>query len=113
MEYSEEKLNMGKSHAKQQTIWGSFTSSLQGKMNQINQISVVYELMVVDPKDREVEECNGEIADPNATEDLWDLASSRQPGVDDGLDDLVVEGQEAKHVMSEVLQQVYSEEKVK
>ncbi|KAL3680804.1 hypothetical protein R1sor_023760 [Riccia sorocarpa] len=71
--------------------------------------------MAPDPVDNEGEGFEGEPADSNAVGDLWDLAFPVQlEGSDseqeDDVDDLTILGHETRHVMSEVLQQISSED---
>ncbi|KAL3688766.1 hypothetical protein R1sor_015075 [Riccia sorocarpa] len=68
-----------------------------------------------DPVDNEGEGFEGEPANSNAIGDLWDLAFPVQlEGSDseqeDGVDDMTILGHETRHVMSEVLQQISSED---
>ncbi|KAL3678512.1 hypothetical protein R1sor_021468 [Riccia sorocarpa] len=175
MEYGEENLQMGKTHAKQQTIWGKlhplvageseanlsdftglrsdaeFVDALKKGLQEAQGLLILLNMAphtgVRDQtwwkapwanekdlgvfakandvstcpadtaRDTEAEEYDGGIADLNTIGDLWDLASPLQAGgsdseEDDGADDLAVVGHEARHVMSEVLQQVCSDEEV-
>ncbi|KAL3684531.1 hypothetical protein R1sor_002553 [Riccia sorocarpa] len=171
MEYGEENLQMGKTHAKQQTIWGKlhplvagesevnlsdftglrsdgeFVDTLKKGLHEAQGLLILLNMaphtgvrdqtwwkapwasekdlgvfakandVSTCPADTKAEEYDGEIADPNTTGDLWDLASPLQAGgsdseEEDGANDLAVVGHEARHVMSEVLQQVCSEEEV-
>ncbi|KAL3685466.1 hypothetical protein R1sor_003488 [Riccia sorocarpa] len=71
-----------------------------------------------DPMDNEGEGFEDELANSNTVGDLWDLAFPIQlEGSDseqeDGVDDLTILGHETRHVMSEVLQQISSEDQEK
>ncbi|KAL3676290.1 hypothetical protein R1sor_026238 [Riccia sorocarpa] len=70
--------------------------------------------VAIDPMDVEVQDTDQEMENLHGTDDLWDLAVPQQPGGsdsehEDGADDCEVVGHEARHVMSEVLQEISSE----
>ncbi|KAL3691055.1 hypothetical protein R1sor_004706 [Riccia sorocarpa] len=169
MEYGEEKVVMGRGHAKQQTIWGKlhplsadenepdladftglriddeFIAALKEGLQEAQNPMILLNMaphtgvrnqvwwktpwvtemelglfqrgskVAPDPVDNEGEGFEGELPNSNAVGDLWDLAFPVQrEGSDseqeDGVDDLTILGHETRHVMSEVLQQISSED---
>ncbi|KAL3681939.1 hypothetical protein R1sor_024895 [Riccia sorocarpa] len=77
--------------------------------------SSTYSEVALDPVDTKSEGFEGEHANSNAVGDLWDLVFPvHHEGSDsehkDGVDDLTILGHETRHVMSEALQQISSED---
>ncbi|KAL3694044.1 hypothetical protein R1sor_007695 [Riccia sorocarpa] len=106
MEYGEENIHFGRSHAKQQTIWGKLHPLLPGVRNQVwwrtpwiieNELRLFDSSVETAPVlvDTEIEEVGGDNVDLNDPGNLWDLSFKMQ-GVgsdveeDDGADDLAV-----------------------
>ncbi|KAL3676716.1 hypothetical protein R1sor_026664 [Riccia sorocarpa] len=137
MEYGEENLQMGKTHAKQQTIWGKLHPLVAGESeaNLSDFTGLRSDAEFVDALKKGLQEAQGLLILLNMAphtgvrDQTWwkaPWASEKDLGVfakandaggsdseeDDGADDLAVIGHEARHVMSEVLQQVCSEEEV-
>ncbi|KAL3692300.1 hypothetical protein R1sor_005951 [Riccia sorocarpa] len=169
MEYGEEKVVMGRGHAKQQTIWGKlhplsadenepdladftglrtddeFIAALKEGLQEAQNLLILLNMaphtgvrnqvwwktpwvsemelglfqrgseVAPDLVDNEGEGFESEPPNSNAVGDLWDLAFPVQrEGSDseqeDGVDDLTILGNETRHVMSEVLQQISSED---
>ncbi|KAL3689994.1 hypothetical protein R1sor_016305 [Riccia sorocarpa] len=130
MEYGEENIRLGRSHAKQQTIWGKLhpvvARETEPDLSDFSKLCTDAEItealkkrsLEVTPEalESELDEGEPELADLNATGDLWDLASpvlSEGPKSeleDDGADDLAVAGHETRHVMSEVFHELCSDE---
>ncbi|KAL3702194.1 hypothetical protein R1sor_020216 [Riccia sorocarpa] len=116
MNYGEEKVVMGRSHAKQRTIWGKLypldagvnqpdLADFNGVRTDDDFIATLKKVryrasdVAPDPMDNEGEGFEGELSNPNAVGDLWDLAIIVQPErsdseQEDGAEDLTVVGHE-------------------
>ncbi|KAL3687718.1 hypothetical protein R1sor_014027 [Riccia sorocarpa] len=99
MEYGEKNIRLGRSHAKQQTIWGKLHPLLAGELEP-------------DLSDFSRLSTDAEITEALKKGDLWDLTSQvpcegpESELEDDGADDLAVAGHETMHIMSEVFHEV-------
>ncbi|KAL3692992.1 hypothetical protein R1sor_006643 [Riccia sorocarpa] len=103
MDYGEENIRLGRSHAKQQTIWRKLHPLLAGEIE-------------LDLSDLNMLCTDAEITEALKKGDLRDLISqvlsegTQSELEDDGADDLAVAGHETMHIMSEVFHQLCSDE---
>ncbi|KAL3699591.1 hypothetical protein R1sor_017613 [Riccia sorocarpa] len=97
MEYGEENIHFGRSHAKQQTIWGKLHPLLAGEtepdLSNFNRLQTSAEMIEALKK---------------GFDEAQNLLNHGEE--DDGADDLAVAGHETRHVMAEVFDQICSEE---